>query len=181
MKKPTFAASLLAWNLFHLLPEITHSFTTSPTTTTITTTIPPFRNAAAIIRRSTTTNLHGLPPLPGFLTRNKASSDEETTTAAATADAVMTSGSVSDIPVLPGQGTISNDDMTTEITSFEPTTTTVPAETSSSDVGGEKQLTETQSLLQKVKQAGTAGGEFSNSLVKITSCDVCSLSKTTKS
>ncbi len=179
MKNPTFAASLLAWNLFHLLPEITHSFTTTPTTTT-TSTSPSFRNAASI-RRYTATNLYGLPPLPGFLTRNKASSDEETTTAAATADAVMTSGSLSDIPVLPGQGTISNDDMTTEITSFEPTITTVPAEKSSSDVGGEKQLTETQSLLQKVKQAGTAGGEFSNSLVKITSCDVCSLSKTTKS
>lgn len=152
MKNSTLAASFVALNLFHLLPDGIHSFTLPATTTTTNTAT--FR-AAATIRRaptssSTSTNLHGLPPLPGFLTRKKASSDEETT-ASASAD------TATDIPALPGQGAISNIDMTTEM-SLETTTTADSSDTTAP--GDEQQLSETQSLLQKVKQAGTAGGEY---------------------
>ena len=131
MKNSTFAASFVALTLFHLLPDGIYSFT-MPTTSSSTATIR--RSPAASI----TTNLHGLPPLPGFLTRNKASSEEEIASATAAA---------SDIPVLPGQGAISNNDMTTESA----------LETTGEE---EQQLSETQTLLQKVKQAGTAGGEY---------------------
>jgi len=150
MKNSTLAASFVALNLFHLLPDGIHSFTLPATTTTTNTAT--FR-AAATIRRaptssSTSTNLHGLPPLPGFLTRKKASSDEETTSSAS-------ADTATDIPALPGQGAISNIDMTTEM-SLE---TTTSADSSDTTAPGDEQqqLTETQSLLQKVKQAGTAG------------------------
>lgn len=129
MKNATFAA-LLALNLFHL-PDGTHSFTTTP---------------SASIRRSTSTNLHGLPPLPGFLTRNKATSDENTTVTA-------TTDRSSDIPVLPGEGGAISSDMTEMALE---TTTTYIAEKSDGE-----ELSETQTLLQKVKQAGTAGGKYS--------------------
>ncbi|KAL3759924.1 hypothetical protein ACHAWU_007668 [Discostella pseudostelligera] len=125
MKNATFAA-LLALNLFHL-PDGTHSFTTTP---------------SASIRRSMSTNLHGLPPLPGFLTRNKATSDENTTVTA-------TTDRSSDIPVLPGEGGAISSDMTEMALE---TTTTYIAEKSDGE-----ELSETQTLLQKVKQAGTAG------------------------
>lgn len=158
MKNSTLAASLLALNLFHLLPEGTHSFTTIPITTTTTTTTTSFRDDATI-RRSTITNLNGLPPLPGFLTRNRASADEETTTASA----VLSKNGSTDIPELPGQGAKSNENMTTESaleTTTTATATDVAENTCNEAIGETQQLSETQTLLQKVKQAGTAGGGF---------------------
>jgi hypothetical protein len=135
MKNATFTfAAILALNLFHL-PDGTHSFTTTPT---------------ASIRRTTSTNLHGLPPLPGFLTRNKATSDENTAVTA-------TTDRSSDIPFMPGEGGAITNDMSTEM-ALETTTTT---NTDIAKKSEGEELSETQSLLQKVKQAGTAGGKNS--------------------
>ena len=133
----SFAAAILliALNLFNL-PSTTHSFTAQqitrhpPATTT-----PASVRSSAAFRRSPATNLHGL-PLPGFPTETKAT------------DGTATQERLLDIPVPPGEGGA----VSTEMMELSLETTTAAAEK-------EEPLSETQTLLQKVKQAGTAGGK----------------------
>lgn len=125
-------ASLLFFNAFGALPDGALSFTARPPLAV--------RLTDAVARRPT--ELHGL--LPGFLKRNK---EDETVEAKAEV--------ASDVVPSASEGAMSPE-MTELALETEGEASAAVEEVKEE----EEEMSETQELLQKVKQAGTAGGEL---------------------